>query len=200
MKVLYFNVYGRAEALRMMLTHSKTEFEDVRMSREEFTELKASGKLEFGQVPALELEDGQILTQSGAIARYVGAKYGYYPADHLKAYECDSMCDALDDLFAKMIQMFYGPNEEAKAAAGKAFAEDHLPLFLERLDKRLAGKKYFGGETPDVFDFHIGAFLSSPAVAKFQENVDKHSGVKAHQENWAVVFADYLANRPQCNM
>mmetsp|Transcript_29889 Transcript_29889/g.21639 ORF Transcript_29889/g.21639 Transcript_29889/m.21639 type:complete len:119 (-) Transcript_29889:62-418(-) len=118
----------------------------------------------------------------------------------MKAYECDSMTDALNDLFSKMMGMFYGPSEESKAAAAKAFTEDHFPLFLERLEKRLAGKKYFGGDSPDVFDFHIGAFFSAPSAAKYQELTDKHAGVKAHQENWAAVFADYLANRPKCSM
>ena len=30
MKVYYFGVYGKAEVLRMLLTHAKQQFEDVR--------------------------------------------------------------------------------------------------------------------------------------------------------------------------
>ena len=67
MKVYYFDLYGRAEAIRMMLSKAGVEFEDVRMTGEEFNDLKASGKFEYSQVPMLELEDGTCLTQTNAI-------------------------------------------------------------------------------------------------------------------------------------
>lgn len=59
-KVYYFDIYGRAEPIRMLLTHAKQEFEDVRINGEQLAELKTSGKLEFGQVPAAE-HDGKNL-------------------------------------------------------------------------------------------------------------------------------------------
>ena len=36
MKVYYFPVYGRAEAIKMLLKHSKKEFEEVNYSFPEF--------------------------------------------------------------------------------------------------------------------------------------------------------------------
>mmetsp|Transcript_25627 Transcript_25627/g.18125 ORF Transcript_25627/g.18125 Transcript_25627/m.18125 type:complete len:100 (-) Transcript_25627:75-374(-) len=98
-----------------------------------------------------------------------------------------------------MAPIMFGPTEEAKAAAAKEFGEVHAPLFFERAEKRLAGQKYFGGDSPNIYDFVLGAMLSSPFVAKIQELINKFPGIKAHQENWAVVFADYLANRPKCS-
>ena len=53
-RVHYFDAYGRAEAIRMILTHAKVAFEDVRHAREDFPKLKDS--LEFGQVPAIEID------------------------------------------------------------------------------------------------------------------------------------------------
>jgi len=61
MKLYYFDLYGRAESMRMTLNKFGVQFEDVRMTPEQFGELKASGKLEYGQVPALELDDGTVL-------------------------------------------------------------------------------------------------------------------------------------------
>lgn len=56
MKLYYFNGYGRAEQIRMLLSHAKADFEDVRITGEDLAKYKAEGKFEFGQVPALEIE------------------------------------------------------------------------------------------------------------------------------------------------
>lgn len=60
-KVYYFDIYGRAESLRMLLAHAKQEFEDHRISGEQLAELKTSGKLEFGQLPMLEHDDKNLV-------------------------------------------------------------------------------------------------------------------------------------------
>ena len=97
-KVYYFDIYGKAEPIRMMLTHAKVEFEDVRFNGEQFKEAKESGKFEFGQVPAFETEDGKVLSQSAAILRYVARTNGYYPEDPMDQWFADSTLDALEDL------------------------------------------------------------------------------------------------------
>ena len=57
MKLYYFDLFARAEQIRMLLWHAKAEFKDVRLSEAEFGKLKGEGKtLEFGQVPILEIE------------------------------------------------------------------------------------------------------------------------------------------------
>ena len=61
MKFYYFNLYGRGEPIRMALHKAGVAYEDVRPTGESWMELKNSGKLEFGQMPALELDDGTIL-------------------------------------------------------------------------------------------------------------------------------------------
>ena len=51
-KLHYFNFYGRAESIRILLNHAKIPFEDVRFGFADWPVLKA--KFEFGQVPALK--------------------------------------------------------------------------------------------------------------------------------------------------
>ena len=47
-KVYYFDIYGKAEPIRMLLSKAGVVFEDIRLTNEELAVLKASGNLEFG--------------------------------------------------------------------------------------------------------------------------------------------------------
>ena len=105
MKLYYFDVYGRAEQIRMLLWHAKQEFEDVRLNHEDFGKLKAENQLlEFGQVPVLEV-DGKYLSQSHSILRYLGKRFGYYPEDAHCAWKVDSLLDAVSDLSSAMMKI-----------------------------------------------------------------------------------------------
>ena len=61
MKIHYFNGYGRAESIRMLLSIAKVPYEDVSYTDAEWGKAKHSGKFEFGQMPVLELESGETL-------------------------------------------------------------------------------------------------------------------------------------------
>ncbi len=94
-KLLYFDFPGKAEAIRLALTHAGVAFE-----------VKASGRLQFGQVPALEVTtaagETTVLTQSAAILRYVAKlndSANLYPADPLLAARVDAVCDLEADAF-----------------------------------------------------------------------------------------------------
>jgi len=83
-KLYYFDLYGRAEPIRMALSKAGVEFEDIRLTGQAWLDFKASNKLEFGQMPGLELEDGTMLVQSTPILNYVGRKYKLVPEDDLE--------------------------------------------------------------------------------------------------------------------
>ena len=84
-KVHYFDGFSKGEALRILLTLAKVDFEDVRYTFAQWPEAKASGKFEFGQLPAVEI-DGVFYTQSAAVLRFLGKKYGFYPEDALHGW------------------------------------------------------------------------------------------------------------------
>ena len=54
-KLVYFNLYGRAEPTRMLLNHAKVEFEDVRIERPDWPQYKQdhAAEIEWGQIPVL---------------------------------------------------------------------------------------------------------------------------------------------------
>jgi len=101
-KLLYFNIAGKAEAIRLAFHYGGIDFEDYRFAdRTEFMKMKESGELQFGQVPALVV-GGQTLTQSAAILRYVGKQAGLYPSDDVVAAQVDAIIDQETDATAGM--------------------------------------------------------------------------------------------------
>jgi glutathione S-transferase len=138
MKLYYFEHYGRAEHLRMLLWHAKAPYEDVTFSKEEFaTTLKSdSTKYEFGQVPVLEV-DGKFLNQSQAILRFLGKKFNYYPAEPEACWRVDSLQDGIEDMIASMVLVNSEIDpEKQKAALGKLLMET-LPMMLTVFENRL---------------------------------------------------------------
>jgi len=58
-KLYYFDAYGRAETIRMMLHRAGIQFQDIRISdMKEVQKLKDDDKLQYGQMPMVELKDG----------------------------------------------------------------------------------------------------------------------------------------------
>jgi len=62
----------------------------------------------FGQVPALEY-DGEVLTQSTAIARFLAKEFGLAGKTNLEQAQADMVCDAANDLLTSNIwSLFFG--------------------------------------------------------------------------------------------
>merc|ERR1719223_1133468 len=197
-KIYYFDLYGRAEAARMMYSHAKVEFEDIRLTKEQFAEMKEAGKFEFGQLPLLETDDGKSLSQSVAINRYVARTNGYYPEDPVEQWANDSAVDALGDLAMNAMKIHFAPNEEAKTAAIENYMGKAMPAFLEKFDKRAEGKKFMGGDNMMFADFCTAAFFCSPGMAQAADLIAKYPAFAAMVEAYKAELADYLANRPKC--
>ena len=103
MKLYYFDLYGRAEPMRLLLTHAKAEWEDIRVTGDSWKELKEdTDKCKFGQVPLLE-KDGKYYAQTGAILRYLGGAHGYYPEDVELRFKVDELTDLLMSDFGTKI-------------------------------------------------------------------------------------------------
>ena len=64
MKLTYFGAYARAETIRFLLDHAKVKYEDNRIGFGDLPGLKASGTLEFGQVPIFHWKDGTVMCQT----------------------------------------------------------------------------------------------------------------------------------------
>lgn len=143
LKLTYFDFPGgRAEPIRLALHLGGIAFEDVRFAPADFAEIRKTTPL--NQVPILHIDD-RVVTQSDAIARYVGKLAGLYPRDDLQALLCDEVLAALEDVNVR-IGATFGLQGEALKAAREALAQDTLPRYLRWLQQQL--------------DNHGGAYLA----------------------------------------
>nr|URC25833.1 glutathione S transferase [Hyphantria cunea] len=91
----YFNVRALGEAPRLLLAYGEQEFEDNRLTPEQWAEFQS--KTPFGQLPLLEI-DGKQYSQSNSICRFLGKKYGIAGDNDDEAFEIDQNVDFLVDI------------------------------------------------------------------------------------------------------
>lgn len=197
-KLTYFDMDGgRAEPIRIAFHAAGVEFEDDRITFEQFGGVRQS--LRFNCVPTLEI-DGAVVTQSNAMCRYVGKMAGLYPADELQALYCDEAMGAIEDLLHHMVHSFGLEGDELKAAREK-LADGWLAVFLKGLNEILErGGDYFADNRLTVADLKVSGITGwlmsgqldhiptdivarcAPLLVEHQERVTNDPVVKAYYE------------------
>jgi glutathione S-transferase len=198
-KFIYFDMDGgRGEPIRIALHAAGIDFEDHRIAFPDFLEAKKN--LPFGCVPVLEV-DGVAVTQSNAIARYVGRLGGLYPEDAQQALYCDETMDVIEDI-SHYLGPTFGLQGEALKSAREQLVERRLSVFLPGLAKLLArgGGKYFADNRLTVADLkvfvqtrwfrsglldHVPADLVdslAPALAEHQARIERDPVVVAYYD------------------
>ena len=158
-KLIYFNLMGRAETARLILAQAGVSYEDKRIEKEEWPALKAS--LPMGQLPVLEV-DGKTIGQSMAIARYCARRFGLAGKDELEGALADQAVDQVSDFLAELVKVMKEPEEAKKAEMGKQLKMEKLPAFLASMEKLLKaqGGKYFAGSSLTWADIVVYQFVS----------------------------------------
>jgi len=169
-------------------------------------ELKASGKLVFGQIPLLEI-DNKNLVQSVSIARYLSQKYGQYPHDINDVYQVEITKDYIEDLWQSFSSYFGIQDAEKKKLHHDKFLTEtlaaKLPALNTLLKQNTTGSGYFVGHYLTLADFIVVDF-----AGKFLLHKDKTEEAKpllaANPElNYylnnivAKEFKGYFENRKQ---
>ncbi|ESP04549.1 hypothetical protein LOTGIDRAFT_237303 [Lottia gigantea] len=112
-KIEYFNVRGRCESIRYLLTDNDLKYTEDMIQFEEWSE-KYKPKMPYGQAPAVYDGDFQ-LVQSNSILRYLGRKHGLYPTCEKEAYKVDMLNDGVEDLRVLYIKLIYNNYDDGKA-------------------------------------------------------------------------------------
>ncbi|GMF43171.1 unnamed protein product [Phytophthora fragariaefolia] len=161
LKLTYFPLPGRAEPIRLAFYIGGIDFEDVRLSFDEFAIVKSG--LPFNQLPILEI-DGEVVSQSLAILRYAGSLSGLYPTTDPRA------AFRVDEIFVLIDEMFNSPawretvterDPDKLLKMRKGLANTMIPKTLASLEKRVAAFEgpYATGKEFTVADLAIYAVI-----------------------------------------
>ena len=143
-KIYYSHTpFWRAEVLRVSLFISNIPFEDVRITREEFINMIKTGylpngkKVPFHQLPVIEV-DGEIIGQTGAIARYCGKISNLYSNDNINAAKIDQIIDAATDITNLVSPTIREKDEQKKIEDRLLLKNKLLPRWFRYLENILS--------------------------------------------------------------
>ena len=200
-KLTYFDFDGgRGEPIRIAFHAAGIEFADHRISFDEFAKTRST--MRFTCTPVLEI-DGDEVTQSNSMLRYVGKMAGLYPADDLQALYCDETMDAVEDLLHQVVQTF-GLEGDKLRQARKKLVDGWLTTYVKGIAELLArgGGEYFADGRLTVADLKVFMQVRSLRSGTLDhvpvDLVDRLApGLVEHQERIGndPVVAGYYASR-----
>jgi prostaglandin-H2 D-isomerase / glutathione transferase len=197
----YLPLRARAESIRMILHFGGVSYQDVTIHMGQWQGFKSSGTLApFGQLPSIRLPGGEIIAQSGAIARYAAKLAKIYPSDPLAAARADMIFEYAQDLnMINPLLNFWPTETETWNNNYKAFF-DTLPKHLDTLSAMLGNRPFFGGTSPTHGDFAIFHVLDACSTMK-PACIESHSTLVQFMNTVSSLPAirAYLDNRPPAN-
>ncbi|KAG5864165.1 Glutathione S-transferase, partial [Gonioctena quinquepunctata] len=131
-KVHYFDITGRAEPIRMLLSYGGLDFEDVRVSKENWPKVKPT--MPLGQLPVLE-HDGKLIPQTTAICRYLATKVKLSGNDDVEKLKIDITVDTIGDLRQKVQEWAFERDQVKKSSLEEGLLKEKVPFYLEKLEK-----------------------------------------------------------------
>ncbi|ESO13222.1 hypothetical protein HELRODRAFT_62623 [Helobdella robusta] len=191
-KLVYFNGRARAETTRLAFAAAGIQYEDHRIERQQWPELKP--KTFAGYLPYLEV-DGKVLVESMAIARFVAREGKLAGGCSYEQAQIDSIVDILSSLLEKGFKVVYNSDPAEKVC--KEFLEKTLPDVFKLLEKFLHDKHFFVHDKLSLADLHFYSVMESLAqVQKDWANVSPK--LKALYDRVAAQpkIAEYLKKRP----
>lgn len=168
LSLIYFDFpFWRAEVSRIALHIGNIEFNDLRISRDEFVRIKASGKLDngiiipFHQLPCLIIE-GEALAQTAGIARYCGKLSDLYPQKNdVLALKIDQFLDLITDITVLIFNVGRDEEPEIKKVKRKEFFKNEFTRKFTMLEKNISeNSTYIIKNNFNIADIALWSFVN----------------------------------------
>jgi len=169
LKLVYFNVRGRAMAFRYMCLDNGIELKEEVVAFDDWPKVKPTTK--FGQLPVV-YDDGFEIAQSNAILRTIARKHGLYGSNDKEASMIDQINDQQEDTRLTYLRMIYQEYDKEKDNY-IAHIPDKLAIFEKILSQNNGGAGYFVGAKISFVDYTVFdlldnfVVLSATALDKF---------------------------------
>jgi len=196
-KFTYFDGFGRGELSRLILAYAGVAYEDVRIKMAEWPAFKA--KMPLGVMPVLDY-DGEIISQSKTIARFLAKEFGIAGKTNLQQAKADMIVDCVTDIEIARYKWCFATDPTFKLAEKQAFEKEHLPRFLDQMLRILdQGKgKFMTGNELTWADIAIVNFMD---LCLIEVNIDKERFKKLYllmnQVFETPKIKKYLTTRPK---
>ncbi|XP_033746345.1 glutathione S-transferase-like [Pecten maximus] len=165
-KVIYFDSPGRAEATRLALSAAGVDFNDVRLTSEEWQKMKSSSPQ--GKLPMMEVEfaNGKKTTfcQSGAMIRFVARENDLYGSTNEESTMVDVVMGTLDDFFTELIKFFFEKDETKKAEQKVNLGKTVIPTFVKYFEDVKKDKDWMVGTKMTVADIAVFSLFDQLSV------------------------------------
>lgn len=200
---LYFlPMRAQAESIRMILHYGEVEFNDVIISMMDWDSIKKTSKIApFGQLPSLQLPDGEVIAQTGAIVRFCAKLAKIYPENPVQAARADMIYEFAQDLsMINPILNFWPVSSQEWSKAYSSYFE-YLPSLLTVAQNLLGEETFFGGATPHHGDFEMFHIFDSCLIVN-SSCLDAFPLLQAFYIRMRdmPVMQNYLANRAPVQM
>ena len=194
----YLPLRSRLEFTRMILEHGNIPYEYVELTFAEWSVAKEKNEIcHFNQLPSLKTQKGTIISQSGAIVRYVAKLAGCYPADIDTAAEADMILELTQEMnLINPIQCYYTIGSDAYKENSATFFTA-FPKQLAAAQRILRDRKFYGGEEPHYGDFALFHICNSVEFVA-PGYLEPYPAIKTWYNTMLEVpsIAAYLAKRP----
>lgn len=200
-KLYYTNARGRAELIRWILAVADQPYEDVRLEKDQWQEMKP--KTPFGVMPLLEV-DGKLYCQSQGIARYLAKRFDLVGSNDDENLQADMVAGCIEDFMQPIIRFAFTEQDTVKKAElYKKFTDEQLPSFLgyfeEMLKGNSGGNSHFIGSKLSWVDLAFVQFLEFLPIVKIKVDYSKYPTVqtlKSKVEGLPAIEA-WLEKRPK---
>jgi len=194
-KLVYFDLRGRAELPRLILHAGGQSFDDCPGGIEK-SEYEDS--LMFGQVPLL-IDGDRKIVQSRVITKYLATKLGLCGSGEDEALLCDQLFEGTEDIYESLwpaCAKYRGGNQEQ---LDKVLAPGgNVHKYLVKYEKMLADKTFLMGGTLTYADLALFNVLTVTTaidadkyLGEYFPNIRKHySAVESHEK-----LSAYLQSR-----
>lgn len=155
-KLIYFNVKGRAEVARFIFAQAAVQYEDKRVEKEDWMQLKPSTPT--GSLPILEV-DGKPLTGSMVINRFLGERFNLAGSNDIQNAEIAGIIDVLSDFGVKVADTFFDEKGMKENPDLTKLEEEDIPKYWGIIEgickKNDTPEGWIYGEKPTYADFVI---------------------------------------------
>jgi len=193
-KLTYFDPPARGEPARLCLIHAGIEFEDKRVSFEDWFAMKPGVLAEdnnlFKQpyLPWLEV-DGDIISQSLAIARYAAAISGLAGKTLIDKAKVDMMLGIYNSIVEAVMPLMFTADDQVDEAIAKhePALKKHIPVLEKTLEANSSG--WLVGDSVTVADLAIFSFrlMAGVAFGKVGRDVPECVDTPLLKANWKRV-------------